>query len=339
MDRYRVVDGRVQNRRCEINVAEHCNLSCRGCSHLSPVLPKSFADPVVVARDLTALSRSYHVKVVRLLGGEPLLHPDLPAVIDAVRGSGVGESIALVTNGLMLPRAKDDVWSRVDAVEVSMYPGRSLSAKDQKVCRDAARRHHVALRFRRCTEFQESYSETGTEDADLVGRIYTTCNVAHRWRCHNVIDGWFFRCPQAHYIPKVLGSDPDAGLADGIEISDHPSFRDRLLEYLQSPEPPSACANCLGTSGRYEPHEQIRRREFRHRQEPRTEDLVHPRLVGTGRVTLARIEALAPRRAVAPIEGALLSPNLVRAVQRVQQTSRAVLHVADSRNSSPSIGS
>jgi molybdenum cofactor biosynthesis enzyme MoaA len=103
-DRYRVVDGRILNRRCEINVAEHCNLSCRACSHLSPVHPKAFADPAVVARDLGALAHSYHAKTVRLLGGEPLLHPDLPSVIDAVRASRVCETITVVTNGILQPR-------------------------------------------------------------------------------------------------------------------------------------------------------------------------------------------------------------------------------------------
>jgi organic radical activating enzyme len=331
MDRYRVVDGRILNRRCEINVAEHCNLSCRGCSHLSPVNSKSFVDPHVVARDLNALSRSYHAKVVRLLGGEPLLHPDLPAVIDVVRRSGVCDSIMVVTNGLLLPRMTAEFWSMIDSVEVSMYPGRSLSPEAQECCVDTARCNGVAIRFRACGEFQESYSETGTDDEDLVRRIFTTCNVAHRWRCHNVIDGWFFRCPQSHYIPKVLQDDPTARHADGILIEDTPSFGRRLLAYLQSPQPPLACANCLGTAGRYEPHEQIRRAKFRDRQLAPTEYLVHPRLVGPVRVALAGIESLAPRRVVSPVEDALLSPTFIRVARKAQETTRAALHVADHR--------
>lgn len=330
MDRYRIIDGRIVNRRCEVNVAEHCNLSCRACSHLSPVNPKSFVDPDTVARDLTALARSYHAKFVRLLGGEPLLHPDLAAVIEAVRRSGVCDSIMVVTNGLLLPRLDDDVWSRLDAVEVSLYPGRSLSADTQERCTRTARRHHVAIRFRECHEFQESYSETGTADRDLIGRIYATCNVAHRWRCHNVIDGWFFRCPQAHYIPKVVrADDPDARNVDGIRIDDDPLFRDRLLAYLRSPESPRACANCLGTAGRYGPQEQVRRGDFRARQQAPTEELVHPRLVGRLRVAMARAEAAVPRHVVAPLEDALLSPTLIRVARKAQQTTRTALHMTD----------
>ena len=193
----------------------------------------------------------------------------------------------------------------------------------------------MAIRFRVCDEFQESYSETGTDDVDLVRRIYATCNVAHRWRCHNVIDGWFFRCPQSHYIPRVLqDDDPDAWHADGIRIDDSPSFGPRLLAYLQSPEAPRACANCLGTAGRYEPHEQIRRVEFRDRQVAPTEDLVHPRLVGPARLALARIESMVPRRVVRPVEDALLSPRFIRVARKTQETTRVALHVADHRSKS-----
>jgi organic radical activating enzyme len=320
-----VVDGRVFNQRCEINVAEHCNLSCRSCSHLSPVVPKSFADPDVVARDLTALARSYRTHFVRLLGGEPLLHPDLQSVIGAVRASRVGDVVVVVTNGLLLPRMDDAFWGSVDAVEVSVYPGRELRADARARCIDTARRHGVAIRFRACNEFQESYSEKGTDDAGLIERIYTTCNVAHRWRCHNVVNGWFFRCPQAHYIPRVLAEDEDAAHVDGIRIEDDRSFGARLLAYLQSPEPLAACANCLGTAGKYAPHEQVRRVEFRERQRAPTEDLVHPQLVGRTRVALARAEALVPRRVVNRVETTLLSPTFIGAARKAQHATRVVL--------------
>ncbi|HUC36682.1 MAG TPA: hypothetical protein VMR97_06120, partial [Acidimicrobiales bacterium] len=70
--RYRIVDGKIHNSRCEINVAEHCNLSCRGCSHASPVVPNYFADPDELHDSLSFLARRYHSRQVRLVGGEPL---------------------------------------------------------------------------------------------------------------------------------------------------------------------------------------------------------------------------------------------------------------------------
>ena len=66
-----------------------------------------------------------------------------------------------------------------------------------------------------------------------------------------------------------------------------------------------------------------------------TEELVHPRLVGPTRVALARIESLAPRRIVAPVEDALLSPTFIRIARKAQATTRAILHAADQKTTAP----
>jgi cyclic pyranopterin phosphate synthase len=334
--RYRVVDGRILNRRLEINVAEHCNLSCRGCSHLSPVVPKSFADPATVYHDLSVLAHCYHAKSVRVLGGEPLLHPDLPSVIDAIRRSQICDSIWVITNGRLLARMTTEFWSSVDVVEVSLYPGQHLGGEAKDACTAKAKQHGVALRFHVRDEFQESYSEAGTEDDELARRIFTTCNVVHRWRCHNVIDGWFYRCPQSHFIAKVLRDGTEH--VDGIQIDDDPSFRVRLLAFLQSPEMPQACSNCLGTAGRLFPHAQIRRGDFRSRQTAPTEDLIHPRLVGSARLGFARLEAATPRRILDSAENALYSDSLLPIARAAQSTGRALLRGAR-KAPSPTSGS
>lgn len=322
-DRYRVVDGRILNRRLEINVAEHCNLSCRACSHLSPVVPKSFVDPANVYRDLNVLARCYHVKSVRVLGGEPLLHPDLPSVIDAIRRSMVCDSIWVITNGRLLPRMTTEFWSSIDLVEVSLYPGQLLDPQARDTCTAKARRHGVALRFHVRNEFQESYSEAGSEDTELVRRIFATCNVVHRWRCHNAVDGWFYRCPQSHFIAKGMRAGTEH--VDGIKIEDDLSFGTRLLAFLQSPEMPQACNNCLGTAGRLFPHAQVRRGDFRSRQAAPTEDLVHPRLVGSARLGLAGLEAATPRRILDSAENSLYSPGLLPIARAAQTTVRAMV--------------
>ena len=323
-DRYRLRGGRVFNRTCEVNIAEHCNLRCRSCAHLSPALPKHFVDPDALASDLTALARSYHVKVLRLLGGEPLLHPNLLDIMMAVRESHIAEKIEITTNGVLLPRLERRFWEMVDSVRISLYPGHSLREDQLDACIDLAHQNNVLIRYRRYQTFQESYSEQGTDDPSLVKRIYATCNEAHRWRCHTVANGWFFKCPQSYMIPRGMSLGPEATYRNGIQIDESPDFRDRLLSYLRSPEPLPSCRNCLGSAGKYIQHEQVRRADFRSAQCRPTEDLVHPRLIGATRVALARVESLLPRAVVEPAEQALKSSDtvigLVRKVQRVNSS-------------------
>jgi len=289
------------------------------------VLPKHFVDPGDLSSDLTTLARSYHVNVLKILGGEPLLHPDLLGVIMAARESQVAEKMEIWTNGLLLPRMERRVWEAVDSVRISLYPGRSLKQHQLDRCIDLAQRNNVPLRYKRYQTFQESFSEQGTDDPSLVKRIYATCNEAHRWRCHTVANGWFFKCPQSYFIPKGMSLGQDAMYRNGIKIDDSPEFRDRLLSYLTSPEPLPACDNCLGSAGKWFEHEQVRREEFRPAQGRPTEDLVHPRLVGTPRLALARVESLLPRTVVGTADHVMRSSDsLVGLLRKVQafNTSR-----------------
>jgi organic radical activating enzyme len=329
-DRYRLTGGRIFNRSCEVNIAEHCNLRCRSCAHLSPVLPKHFVDPDALSADLTALARNYHVTLLRLLGGEPLLHPNLLDIMRAVRESQVTERIEVTTNGLLLPRLERRFWEEVDEVRISLYPGRSLTQDKLEACIDLARRHNVIIRYRRYQTFQEAYSEQGTDDPSLVKRIYATCNTAHRWRCHTVANGWFFKCPQSYMIPKGMAQGAEATYRNGIQIDESPEFRGRLLSYLTSPEPLPSCRNCLGSAGTYLEHQQVRRDEFRSAQCRPTEELVHPRLVGVTRVALAKAESLLPRAVVEPAERALRSSNPLTGLRRkVQGLNSTLLTGAD----------
>ena len=159
--------GKIANARIEINVVEHCNLSCRSCSHLSPLMKRRLVSPQQVADELALLGRAYHARWVRLVGGEPLLHPHLLDVIEAARQTRVADRVSLVTNGVLLTRMDDELWRAVDAIEVSLYPGNGLDADAKRHCKELARRHDVDLRLVEIGEFRESFSIRGADDEAL----------------------------------------------------------------------------------------------------------------------------------------------------------------------------
>lgn len=78
---YAVVDGRVLTDGIEVIASHHCNPRCRACAYLSPVRPWTVVDPESLRQDLRTLATHYHASEARVLGGEPLLHPDLLAVL------------------------------------------------------------------------------------------------------------------------------------------------------------------------------------------------------------------------------------------------------------------
>jgi hypothetical protein len=115
--------------RFEVHLCEHCNLNCKGCSHFSPLAEKQFLDPGIFERDIKRLSvlSNRQAEEINLLGGEPLLHPELLAIQNiARRYFDQPVRIRLITNGLLLARKKEDFWRNCRdngiSVEISGYP-------------------------------------------------------------------------------------------------------------------------------------------------------------------------------------------------------------------------
>ena len=88
----------------EVNVVEHCNLACANCDHSAAFMPRYEVAPKDCARVLTTLSSALHAHELRIIGGEPLLHPRLAGVARACRSSGVADFLVLWTNGLLLDK-------------------------------------------------------------------------------------------------------------------------------------------------------------------------------------------------------------------------------------------
>lgn len=93
----------------EIQLCDRCNLDCAHCSHLSPV-----SKPVTIS--LETLEAECHrlarvgVDEVNLMGGEPLLHPQVNEAIRLTRSILPNIKLIVSTNGLLLPRMGKDFW-------------------------------------------------------------------------------------------------------------------------------------------------------------------------------------------------------------------------------------
>ena len=88
---------------CEIQLCDRCNLDCAYCSHLSPI-----SQPVRIGLDTLAEECHRLAKIgfdeVNLMGGEPLLHPQVIEAIQLTRSILPDIKLIVSTNGLLLPR-------------------------------------------------------------------------------------------------------------------------------------------------------------------------------------------------------------------------------------------
>ena len=105
----------------EIHVSNHCNLSCRGCSHISPLEKKEFLNEENMYLVLKKLSSVLHCKVIRLLGGEPTLNCNLENIVSKIKKIGISDEISIPTNGILISKLSENILNNIDIVEISNY--------------------------------------------------------------------------------------------------------------------------------------------------------------------------------------------------------------------------
>jgi hypothetical protein len=257
----------------ELIVADHCNTSCRSCNHASPLVARWSADPASLYRDSSVLAKYYRPRVVKILGGEPLLHRKLAEVIRAVRSTGISKHFRLITNGLLLHKMDDAVMELIDELEISVYPGVSRMTDVFPLAREKTLRFGKKLSINEYDVFRKTFTSIGTDDVHLVRKIYDACKLAHVWGCHGIRDGYFYKCPPSMYIPQLVKGIPGLD-ADRIRIADSDDFQARLLAFVNAPDPLACCTYCVGTVGRQEPHALVSRDQWRLETEKPSEELI-----------------------------------------------------------------
>lgn len=128
--------------RLEFILTDSCNLNCRGCTHYSSLAPAEFVAPEQTIREMRHLGRvcGNDISQVYLIGGETLLYPHLPEVMDALREAFPTQELSIFTNGLILGKMSEEFWDAVrrnDAViAITRYPVKFDYAKVERICEE-----------------------------------------------------------------------------------------------------------------------------------------------------------------------------------------------------------
>lgn len=253
---YRVNNDIVYTRAIEVNAVRHCNLSCRSCSHSSPISACKEYNSEDVEKDLSKLSQYLHCEFVRLLGGEPLLHSDLLELLKAIKKANISDKICLVTNGLLLDNITNEMLKYIDKIEISMYPLNKVLLKKIKDSALKLSKQGVKVRILEYSDFRESIVQYSTNNQELKQLVYETCQIAHNWRCITVDNNRVYRCPQS-----MIYSEKNNNFSDSICISELSSIYD-LLTFLENNYYLNSCSCCLGSVGKKINHQQVKRSEW-----------------------------------------------------------------------------
>jgi hypothetical protein len=226
----------------ETHLVDHCNLNCKGCGHFSSIAETHFTDLAVFKRDFSRLGELFeNIATIRLMGGEPLLHPDALLFAEHVRGVFPRAKICLLTNGILLPKQPAGFWESCAAnditVQISQYP---LSLDLDGITRTAG---HFMVRLeigRAVSSFLQFMNLAGDSDPAVSFR-----NCQARFKCPFLQDGRISLCSlpaTVHIFNKQFQTDIRANSEDFIDIFGNTGPSD-ILEFLKRPS--RMCGWCL----------------------------------------------------------------------------------------------
>lgn len=218
----------------ELHAADHCNLNCKACEHFSGLVEKPvFHTSENIARDLYQLSQFIEdIGTIRILGGEPLLNPEISEIMQAVRSIYAYSDIYVVTNGLLLDRMsecfyKTCVEQRIK-IGISCYPPMMKRMDSVKSILETYGVDYEAPGL--CMTFRKKYIlQPHNEKSTAFAKCFQAT-------CHNLYDGkvgvCFLPFTQKYFNKKYNYDIPCDG---AIDLYEDGLTTEKLKRFLLTP--------------------------------------------------------------------------------------------------------
>jgi len=225
-----------------IHLTDHCNLNCRGCDNFSPLSPEVFADTAVFERDCARIYELSNdcVREVQLLGGEPLLHPQVIVFLNITRKYFPKTAIKMVTNGVLLLKQHADFWEacRRNRIEIVLtkYPIKI----DHEAIEKFVKNQGVNFSFYGSTAKIEKNMQCLPLDlsgAQNARDSFLRCSAANR--CIALDNGKIYTCttiPYVKYFNAHFGKNLPVTEADYLDIFEAKNI-DEIRKFLCKPMP------------------------------------------------------------------------------------------------------
>lgn len=214
----------------ETHIEDACNLKCRGCSHFSGLVKKARPkDLSEFEKEFARLAEIEEVRIIRLMGGEPLVNPNFMEYLRIARRYFPDSHIVLVTNGILLDRLipyKDELRQLEIVVAMSNY---HLTRQNRGLLREMS----ISEVHEKGLLYNISLDLEGKQNED---RAFELCDL-HQNKWYFLRDGRMYPCCIGGCIKDFwehFGLDFGFRQEDlGIDIFTHSA--DEIEAFLQSP--------------------------------------------------------------------------------------------------------
>lgn len=190
---------RTELETIEIHAAEHCNLNCKNCSMFCGLVETcDFPCYQEFEEGIKQLKNFFpHIKKFRIIGGEPLLNPELDKYIRLIRNVYPYTDIRLISNGILVTKMSDQLIQTIIDNDVTFIVTQYISLKHSidEINRFLSKTGIRYIVTEAVLEFQKIYNALGDSDID-----------ENFYRCH-----WKGSCATMYgtkiatcYVPFVI---------------------------------------------------------------------------------------------------------------------------------------
>lgn len=216
----------------EFPLSSHCNLNCQMCTVFSPIAETSFLSMESFYSDLSRMGSLFGSRNVwfRMVGGEPLLHPQITEMMLLARKILPNALISITTNGLLARKMGDAFYAaarnRNIVILNSPYPPVDADGVVMFMKNLGINAFKTVQKF---TSRKLSLDVSGRQDAK---GNFDRCG----YRCNFILNGKLSRCfyPMViNHFNKKFGQELKTTENDFIDIHKHDEKEIRA--FLQSP--------------------------------------------------------------------------------------------------------
>lgn len=234
----------------QMNLADHCNLSCARCITFSPLVKEpAYLKEELFERDMKRLFELTNGDIadIRMLGGEPLLHPQINHFPPIVRKYFPDAEAEIVTNGIKLlemPESFFDVCRKFNIhIEISQYP----INVDYNRCLQMLKEKGITAYLGNPGDAQRQQSKVMEKlPLKLDGTMDAQASFDNCWTCKafTLRDGRLHLCPYSANIDtfnRYFHKNLPATKENGVDLFSVRNLQE-LVEKLSRPTP--LCAYC-----------------------------------------------------------------------------------------------
>ena len=229
----------------DYHIVHHCNFHCAGCNQFSCLAQPWFVPYEQFYEEWkTVRDKGLQFGEIRLLGGEPLLHPELGRLLTAIRELIPNTKIVVYTNAILLKKRKEELLPVFNDNKITLFISKY---SELKLDYAELERGFNDVTSTSATSFMNTCLHKNPDfNAE---EMYRQCNNSQSWQCRFLKENRLYTCsmiPNLCFLIQYFPELHDTPLGqmnieeNGIDIRTHTVGE--IEEFLKHSIP--ACAFC-----------------------------------------------------------------------------------------------